>query len=65
VELLTPIQSADTIRHDAYRNIPDEKVADVVSATGSDTDINTNNNNSSADETGPSEIKKVKKKAVN
>ena len=64
VELLTPIQSADTIRRDAYKNIPDKEVADVVGATDSDIDINTNNN-SATGETGPSEIKKVKKKAVN
>ena len=63
VELLKPIQSADTIKHDAYKNIPDKEVAAVASATDSDTNINTNN--SRDDETGPSEIKKVKKKAVN
>ena len=65
VELLKPIQSADTIRHDAYKKMPDKEGTEMVSATDNDTDANTNNNISSDDETAPSEKKKLKKKAVN
>ena len=63
VELLTPIQSAETIRHDAYKEIPDKDVADVVSDT--DTNNNTSSNTSSDNDTEPSAKKKAKKKAVN
>ena len=63
VELLTPIQSANTIRHEAI-----EEVADVASDTNIDTnaDINVDaNGNASHDDTEPSAEKKHKKKAVN
>ncbi len=61
MELLTPIQSANTIRRDAYKKIPDKEVADLVS----DTDSNTNNNASSDNDSELSEKKKDKKKVVN
>jgi hypothetical protein len=53
-DLLTPVQSADTIRRDAYKKTPDKEVADVVSDTNSKT--------SSDNDKEPSEKKKLKKK---